>query len=92
MFLDDELEQIYQDEGFSAETSKKMLKACLSRIPKPDTCSTQDFFNSLRRIEGGWRLFCKKHEEYDPEGFKNFMCNKMPDLFNDRIKAVLHWN
>lgn len=90
MFLDDELEAIYTANGFSKETSFKLLQACLKRIPKPDMVKPTDFLNEIRKIEGGWKLFCKKHSEYKPEGFREFMishCN-----LDERVREYLHWN
>lgn len=90
MFLDDELEAIYTTNGFSQETSFKLLQACLRRIPKPDQVKPTDFLNEIRKIEGGWKLFCKKHEECNPDGFRKFMieqCN-----LDDRVMDYLHWN
>ena len=90
MFLDDELESIYTENGFSQETSYKLLRACLKRIPNPDTVRATDLLNEIRKIEGGWKLFCKKHSKYKPEGFREFMishCN-----LDERVREYLHWN
>ena len=53
MFLDDELEAIYRENGFSTETSKKLLQACVNRFPNPDGVKPGDFLNELRKIEAG---------------------------------------
>ena len=90
MFLDDELEAIYTTNGFNPQTSFRLLQACLKRIPKPDTVRPQDFLNEIHKIEGGWKLFCKKHSEFKPEGFKEFMIDHCK-LEDDRVLEYLHW-
>ena len=90
MFLDDELKQIHLENGCSLETSKKLLQACLRRIPDPNKVSANDFFNEIRKIEGGWKLFCSKHKMYVPNGFREFMINHFQ--LDERVRHVLHWN
>lgn len=90
MFLDDELEAIYTTNGFNPQTSFRLLQACLKRLPKPDQVRPQDFFNEIRKIEGGWKLFCKKHPEFAPDEFQKFMI-KHCKLEDDRVLEYLHW-
>ena len=89
MFLDDELNQIYENEGFCVETSKKLLRTALDRLPDPLKCGEKGFLNSIRQIDASWRLFCKKHKEYDPYGIKNFFINHIK--ISERIKRELRW-
>lgn len=91
MFLDDELEAIRTEYGFAQETSFRLFQACLRRIPKPDTVRPQDFLNEIRKIEGGWKLFCKKHPEYRPEGFRDLMKKQCGDILSDPVLEYLHW-
>ena len=89
MFLDDELSKIHEENGFSCETSKKLVDACLNRVAKPLE-GTNAFLNSLRRIDASWRLFCVKYEEYDKDGFRKvilMLSGEMSDVF----KKALHW-
>jgi len=90
MFLDNELEAIYTTNGFNPQTSFRLLQACLKRIPKPDQVRPQDFLNEIRKIEGGYKLFCKKHPEFAPNGFRKFMINHCK-LEDDRVLEYLHW-
>ena len=90
MFLDDELEAIYTEHGFSTETSVRLLKACIARIRKPEDCPRpEDFLNDIKRIENGWKLFCKRHSEFNPDGIKRFYCkdNNLPP----KILKYMHW-
>ena len=76
MFLDDELEQIYKENGFCKETSIKLIKAALNRIPKQEDASKMQperYLNKLKQIESGWKLFCKRHTEYNPNDIKRFL-------------------
>ena len=92
MFLDDELEAIFKEEdGITKEKSFRLLQACLKRIPEPDRVRPQEFLNELRKIEGGWKLFCKRHPEYRPEGFRNFMMKQCGDITSDPVLEYLHW-
>ena len=90
MFLDDELEAIYTTNGFTPKTSIRLLQACLRRIPNPDAVKPTDFLNEIRKIEGGWKLFCKKHSEFNPDGFRKFMITHCS--LNERTREYLHWN
>ena len=92
MFLDDELEAICQDETICEEKSFMLFQACLKRIPKPDQVRPQDFLNEIRKIEGGWKLFCKRHGEFKPEGFREFMKARCGDIMTKPILDFLHWN
>ena len=90
MFLDDELEAIYTENGFNEQTSVKLIKACIKRIPRPEEAGVQGFLNKIREIEGGWKLFCKKHHEYDPDGFREFMINYFK-ITDEQVLDNLHW-
>jgi len=80
MFLDDKLTEILE-EGVSnktpmVDTCQALLDECLSRIPDPSTCSVQTWINSIKQAENGWKLFCKKHPGFNPDGFKNVLLNR----------------
>ena len=92
MFLDDELEAIYQDETINKEKLLKLFKACLKRIPKPDQVRPQDFLNEIRKIEGGWKLFCKRHPQYRPERFRDLMKEICGDILSKPVLKYLHWD
>ena len=80
MFLDDKLAETFE-EGVSnkipiVDICQTLLDECISRIPNPNTCSVQTWINSIKQIESGWRLFCKKYPRFNPDGFKNVMLNR----------------
>lgn len=70
MFLDEELNKIHEEGGFCEETSVKLIQACFNRLPKPEDLTSRDYINEIKKIEGSWRLFCKSHVEYNPDGFR----------------------
>ena len=93
MFLDDELEAIYTEHGFNPETSVRLLKACIARIRKIEDCPRpEDFLNDIKRIENGWKLFCKRHPQYRPEGFRDLMMKQCGDILSKPVLEYLHWN
>lgn len=64
MFLDEELEQILFAKEVKTkedvdELSRDLLKCMINRVPKPFEVSTHDFLTEIKRIDNGWRLFCK---------------------------------
>lgn len=90
MFLDEELESINQDETISEEKSVMLVKACLKRLPNPQQVRPQDFLNEIRKIEGGWKLFCKRHPQYRPEGFRDLMIKHC--RLSQLSLEYLHWD
>ena len=92
MFLDDELEQIYKENGFCKETSAKLLNAAFNRMPKQKDAlkmRPEHFLNKLRQIESSWKLFCKRHTEYDPDGIKKYFIEHVG--ISDAIKNYMKW-
>ena len=71
MFLDEELKQIYEDNKDSSKCGRLLLEACLKRMKDPEKASTKDCVNSLRSIDYSWKVFCKTHPVYRPNGFRN---------------------
>lgn len=92
MFLDDELEAIYTTNGCNKETPSMLMKACLKRLPKPGHKGVGDYFNEIRKIEASWKLFCKRHGEYNPEGFKEYMKVLCADILTEPMLKLLHWD
>lgn len=70
MFLDDELENIYNDDELKEQKSFRLCQACLNRLPNPKDLTPQDFLNEIKKIEGSWKLFCTRHPEYKPDGWR----------------------
>lgn len=76
MFLDEELEQIHaQKDKNLMDKSMLILEALTSRMPSPEevlTISSSDFCTTIKRIDNGWRLFCKRHpNEYNTNAWRN---------------------
>lgn len=88
MFLDDELKTILSENGFGSQTSVKLLKACISRIPDPEEVGSKGFLDTLKQIDGSWRLFCKSDPRFNPDGFRNWISR---NGLEPSIKDYLHW-
>lgn len=96
MFLVEELEQTL----FAKEVKTKedvdelainLFQRMINRLPKPnDEVSTHDLLTEIKKIDNGWRLFCKK---YPTLKFKeDFWRNHV--LRNDKsgkFKKALGW-
>lgn len=66
MFLDEELEQILLAKEVKTkedvvELSNNLLRCMINRVPEPHKVSTHDYLTEIKKIDNGWRLFCKKH-------------------------------
>lgn len=66
MFLDEELEQIYfanegEDEG---ERCERLIKACCDRMGDPNEIGQHAWLNNIKRADASWRLFTKRHQEF----------------------------
>ena len=66
MFLDEELEQILlakelKTKEDAIELQYRFLKCMINRVPAPFEVSTHDYLTEIKKIDNGWRLFCKKH-------------------------------
>ena len=95
MFLDEELEQTLFAKELKTkedvnELSKNLLQCMINRVPNPNEISTQDFLIEIKKIDNGWRLFCKSHPTFS---FKeDFWRNHV--LRNDKsgkFKKALGW-
>lgn len=92
MFLDEELENTYNDLVSSnplSDVAVELLGVCLRRMPKPEEVSSVEFLNKLKTMEGGWKLFCKKHPEFNPNGIMDFVC-KNQDI-SEPVKKYMRW-
>ena len=94
MFLDEELNQICEQKGFSKETSLELIKVCLKKIDYEHGYGA--LINSLKRTDASWKLFCKKHKEYKPDGFRIVYLHTLGDdnkgkLLADKVKKMLKW-
>ena len=94
MFLDDELNEIFEQKGFGKETSLELIKACVKRIDFDNGWSA--LYNSLKRTDSSWRLFCKKHKLYDEDGFRKVYLRTLGDdeeglILQEKVKKALNW-
>lgn len=90
MFLDDEIEQIYQEKGFGAATPKEIMLACIRRIPKYNGRNDQEFINAVKRTDLSWKLFCNRHPRFRPEGFRELYCD-LTELSREKAKKIFGW-
>lgn len=93
MFLDDELNQIWEQNPDMPLTqlSKLLLKACINRFGDP----TEDYIawvNNVKRAELSWQLFAKKHPVIKPDGLRIIMVEALSEKFPNRnINAMFNW-
>lgn len=88
MFLDEQLEQISKENGPSSNTNEKLYRALINRMSDINKQNPLNFLTGLKQIDNAWRLFCKRHPEYEPEGFRNSI--RKADKDGKFIKA-LNW-
>lgn len=95
MFLDEELENILKEnENDSVKACKNLLNACFHRLPDANKVTAATFENSLRQIENSWKLFCSRHRQFKPDGFKKCVLLILKDFPEDQInkfKAIMKW-
>lgn len=94
MFLDDELNEIFEQKGFNKETSLELIKACMKRLDFEHGWGA--LYNSLKRTDSSWRLFCKKHKLYDEDGFRKVYLHTIGDgeeglRLQEKVKKALNW-
>ena len=85
MFLEDELEQALEQ----GKTGKELFEILRSRIEDPVKVGEQGFINSFKKIDSIWKSFCKKHPEFNPDGFREISKILLDD--DDFVKNVLKW-
>ena len=95
MFLDEELEQtLFAKEVKTkedvVELSKNLLQCMINRVPKPHKVSTHDYLTEIKKIDNGWRLFCKKHPtlKFKEDFWRNHVLRA--DV-NGNAKKILGW-
>lgn len=95
MFLDEELEQILLAKEVKTkedvvELSKNLLQCMINRVPNPNEVSTDDFITEIKKIDNGWRLFCKKHLtlNLNKDFWRYHILSTDED---DKFKRVLGW-
>ncbi len=68
MFLDEELDSIFEETKSNIEErAKRIWKACEDRVET----DKDSFFGTLRQTDSAFRVFAKRHEEINPDFFKN---------------------
>lgn len=90
MFLDEELQQIYDnDKDDIVEVCNKLLNVCINRIRKD---SPKNFINSIRQIDSSFRIFARKTNIINEDGFKLVISDRIKqDEKADIIFKYLKW-
>ena len=95
MFLDEELEQKFLAKELKTkedvvELSKNLLQCMINRVPNLNEISTDDFLTEIKKIDNGWRLFCKKHPtlKFKEDFWRNYVLREDGD---GKFKKVLNW-
>lgn len=91
MFLDEQLENIYNTVDDPQERAKQLANLCIDNIPKPEdmeNMSWDEVLQTIKKINNSWCLFCKKHQDIKADWFKNFMKEVAPK----ELIASLAWN
>lgn len=90
MFLDEELEQIFQEEGLTKECASKIWKACVNRLPDLNKVSDREYITVVKQVDNGYRLFAKRHPEFIIDGFRALVIKAMPGT-EEEVKRILNW-
>ena len=95
MFLDEELEQILLAKELKTkedvvELSKTFLQCMINRVPEPHKVSTHDFLTEIKKVDSGWRLFCKNHPtlKLNEDFWRNHVLYKDEE---GKFKKALGW-
>jgi len=88
MFLDEELEECYKNCDTYSECTQKMFAILWNRLPKPYTVSPDEALIKIKQIDNGWRLFCSRHKEFKPDGFRKIVLQADED---GKFKKALNW-
>jgi len=95
MFLDEELEQILFAKELKTkedvdELSRDLLKCMINRVENPREVSACDFLTEIKRIDNGWRLFCKNHPtlKFNENFWRSYVLCKDKD---GKFKEALGW-
>lgn len=91
MSLENELEAIYYNDDLKEQKSFRLFEACIKRLPNPEQVRVQDYLNEIHKIEGSWKLFCIRHSQYRPEGFRDFMMEICGDILSKPVLEYLQW-
>lgn len=95
MFLDEELEQTLFAKELKTkediiELAKDFLRCMINRLPNSDEVSMQDCLTEIKKIDNGWRLFCKKHPtlKFKEDFWRNHVLSNDK---NGKFKKALNW-
>ena len=95
MFLDEELEQILFAKELKTtedvyEFARNLLQCMMNRLPKPSEVSIYDLLTEIKRIDNGWRVFCKNHStlKFKEDFWRNYILSKDVD---GKFKKALGW-
>ena len=87
MFIDEELEECYKMNYLMDSKVKAIHQALVNRFPDPTT-PINELLVKVKQIDNGYRLFCKRHQEFNPDGFRNLI---LKADHTGKFKKVLNW-
>ena len=76
MFLDEQLENIYNTVDDPNARNTKLANLCIDNVPKPEdlqNMSWDDVLQTIKRINNSWCLFCKRHPNMKSTWFKEWI-------------------
>lgn len=95
MFLDEELEQILLANEVKTEEdivalTHRFLRCMINRVPNPIEVSTHDFLTEIKKIDNGWRLFCKHYPtlKFKEDFWRTYILSKDK---SGKVKKALGW-
>ena len=96
-FLDETLEQIYNDgikNGYGInEIAKNVLDECFSRIPDEEVkyeYQFRQFLNKLRQVEYSYRMFAERHKDvFVVDGFRRLYLKNV--RMSEKTRRYLRW-
>ena len=90
MFLEDELNEIYNKEGVTQDSTFKMIKAIHERTPNPEN-GVENYVNAVRRNDYIWRSFCKDKPKLNPDGYRLFQLRNLNDMEKAQAIQIFKW-
>ena len=86
MFIDELFEKYLIEEGMTYGDA--IQKVCEEKLSDADSQN----FESVKRIENGYLLYCTRHPEADKQMFRKYVCVYSPKLYQalgwDRLQRV----
>lgn len=90
MFLEEELNEIYNKEGVTQDSVIKMIKAIKERTPDPKK-DVYGYVSAVRCNDYIWRSFCKGKPQLNPDGYRNLQLRNLNDEEKARAIQIFKW-